>query len=274
MYPPLVKIGDGFQQGLTRVNIPSWVSRLARLGTDLLFPPKCIGCMQVGAIFCARCAQQVMAIPTSVCSRCGRMQPQAVTLCSLCQQEAEPSLTLTRAAAIYDEPLRAAIHALKYEGRAELAEPLSRYLVAIFQLPPWSELPHTIDACVPVPLHAQRLAERGYNQSALLTTRFAQRMDLSVEENYLTRTRETVSQVTLSADERHTNVAGAFTATPEVAGKRLLVIDDVTTTGATLTACANALKMAGATQIYGMALAMPRYIGSDSVPMFAKSLLN
>jgi ComF family protein len=153
---------------------------------------------------------------------------------------------------------------LKYEGRTELAEPLARYLVAIFQQPPWTELPHRLDACVPVPLHSKRLSERGYNQSALLTASFAQRVELPIKARYLTRTRETVSQVTLSADERRANVAGAFVADPEVAGKRLLVIDDVTTTGATLIACAYALKQAGVAAVYGMALATPWHADPDS----------
>jgi ComF family protein len=185
------------------------------------------------------------------------MQPAAVPLCTLCQQETDPPLTLTRAAALYTEPLRSAVHALKYEGQRELAEPLARYLVAIFQRPPWTELPFNFDGCIPVPLHPKRQQERGFNQAALLASSFSGRTKLPMQETWLTRNRETASQATLSAEERRQNITDAFTASPEVAGRRLLVIDDVTTTGATLTACAHALRKAGAMHVCGLALATP-----------------
>jgi ComF family protein len=186
------------------------------------------------------------------------MQPTAVPLCSLCQQEADPPLTLTRAAALYTEPLRSAIHALKYEGRMELGASLARYLVAIFQRPPWTELTFSFDGCIPVPLHPKREKERGYNQAALLASGFGEQINLPVRETWLVRSRETASQATLSAEERRLNIADAFIASPDVVGKRLLIIDDVTTTGATLTACAHALRKAGAEIICGLALATPR----------------
>lgn len=211
-------------------------------------------------LLCAHCAQNVEPVPVAICGQCGRLQPQAVALCTRCRQAPNPALTLARAAALYEEPLRTAIHALKYEGRPELAAPLSRYLVAVFGQTPWPNLATGIDACLPVPLHPERQGERGYNQSALLATAFAQAVGLPLCETYLSRTRKTASQVTLSANERLVNVAGAFTASPTVAGKRLLVIDDVTTTGATLTACAEALKGAGAVAVFGLALAMPRFL--------------
>ncbi|MBX3000411.1 MAG: hypothetical protein KF893_17945 [Caldilineaceae bacterium] len=118
------------------MNGSAWLAQLARLGADLLFPPQCSGCGRIGALFCPQCAQSVEGTPATVCSHCGRMQPAAVPLCTLCQQEIDPPLTLTRAAALYTEPLRSAVHALKYEGQRELAEPLARYLVASFRRPP------------------------------------------------------------------------------------------------------------------------------------------
>lgn len=243
------------------MNRATWLEALFRFGADLIFPPTCAGCGRVGAFLCAECAQQVEPTPPTICSHCGRMQFIAVPLCSLCARESEPPLTWARAAALHTHPLREAIHRFKYRNQPALAEPLSRYLVANFQQSPWTELPRPIDACVPVPLHPKRLAERGYNQAALLARSFAQRVNLPVAEGWLERSRATTSQATLSAEQRRINIAGAFVASSAVKDKHVLVIDDVTTTGATLTACAYALREAGATAVYGMALATPRLGG-------------
>ncbi|MBX3000412.1 MAG: ComF family protein [Caldilineaceae bacterium] len=107
-------------------------------------------------------------------------------------------------------------------------------------------------------MHPKRQQERGFNQAALLAFNFSERTKLPVRETWLTRSRETASQATLSAEERRQNIADAFLASSEVMGRRLLVIDDVTTTGATLTACAHALRKAGAMHVCGLALATPR----------------
>ncbi|MBI1299488.1 ComF family protein [bacterium] len=241
----------------TQLNRSTWLTVLFQFGANLIFPPTCAGCGRAGAALCDACAQAVEPAPSTICSHCGRMQFIAVPLCSLCAREDDPPLTWTRAAALHTHPLREAIHQFKYRNQPELAEPLSRYLVAIFQQPPWTEITHTIDGCVPVPLHPKRLAERGYNQAALLAASFAERVRLPVTEAWLSRNRETTSQATLTADQRRQNIAGAFSTSTAVKGKRILVIDDVTTTGATLTACAYALRGAGAAAVYGMALATP-----------------
>lgn len=244
------------------MNGRAWFGQFVRLAADLVFPPQCSGCRRIGPVFCPQCAQSVEPAPPTVCSHCGRVQPTAVPLCDLCQQESDPPLTLTRAAALYTEPLRSTIHAFKYEGRRELGEPLSHYLVAAFQRQPWTDLPFTFDGCIPVPLHAKRRKERGYNQAGLLAAGFSGRVSIPIRETWLARSRETASQATLSAEERRQNIADAFVASPEVAGKRLLVIDDVTTTGATLTACAQALRNAGADIVCGLALATPHLSGN------------
>lgn len=185
------------------------------------------------------------------------MQSMDSATCTLCLRIDNWTLTWVRAATLYTGPIQAAIHALKYNGEKELAYVLARYLTAAFQQPPWCNLEATIDFAIPVPLHAERLHERGYNQAALIAEAFGQRSQLSVETSILLRTRYSQSQVHLQFDERQANVKNAFEATQDLSGKRVLLIDDVYTTGATLNECAQALRNAGAIDVFGLTLAMP-----------------
>lgn len=231
--------------------------RIVHAGLNLLFPPVCVGCGRVGELFCASCSQNVEATPQRVCARCGTPQIAPTLHCARCARTGDLSLLVTRAAALHTSPLREAIHAFKYEDQPQLAPLLARYLVAVYAEPPWSELPQPVSAVVPVPLHAGRLAERGYNQSELLAAAFCRATGLLLQPAWLMRVRETRQQVGLGPDERKANVDGAFEATNEVAGHRLLLIDDVYTTGATLHACAVAALAAGAQCVYGLTLAQP-----------------
>ena len=167
---------------------------------------------------------------------------------------------MARAAALHTTPLREAIHALKYQDRPQLARLLGRYLVAAFQRDPWATLPYEIDAVVPAPLHADRLSERGFNQSELLAQVLCNATELTMQPTWLERTRSTRQQVGLNPRERKQNVDGAFTASTEVRGKTLLVIDDVYTTGATLEACAQAALDSGSDRVYALTLAVPVHI--------------
>lgn len=164
---------------------------------------------------------------------------------------------MIRVAALHVAPLSQAIYGLKYRGQTELAPILARYLFAILLDVPWAETYHTADAIVPVPLHSDRLHERGYNHAELLAQALGRQIALPVHCSWLTRERATRSQVGLTAVERHTNVAHAFVATSTVQSKRIIIVDDVYTTGATLNACATALYQAGATAVYGLTLACP-----------------
>lgn len=240
------------------------VQQLGERLIDLFFPPRCVGCTRAGFAFCPHCAQAVLPVIAPLCAHCGRPQPQPVDFCSGCRSGGRDAFTLLRVATLYGDPLRAAIHALKYNGQPELGPLLARYLIAATQQPPWTEIVPTLDGVIPVPLHDKRLAERGYNQSALLAGAFAERMGLRLTESWLRRERETRSQVGLNGAERRQNVAGAFRADPGVAGKRLLLVDDVFTTGTTLTECAQALRLAGAVAVYGLALSTPLPPSGDS----------
>lgn len=230
---------------------------LSGRGLDQLFPPTCVGCERAGYLLCPACAQAVESVGDHICAHCGRQQQQRTDRCSVCIKEEESPLTLMRAAALHTWPLREAIHALKYEGQPALADPLARYLCAVFSRPPWTDLHTEIDAVVPAPLHTQRKTERGYNQATLLARHLSRATGFPLQTGLLQRTEFTRPQVGLNAQERRANVADAFTASPLVHGKTLLLIDDVYTTGATMTACALAARKAGASAVYGLALALP-----------------
>jgi ComF family protein len=124
-------------------------------------------------------------------------------------------------------------------------------MIQTLQSQPWD-----IDLVCPVPLGAARLAERGYNQATLLARPIALSLCLPYASHAVARIKETQSQVGLNLERRHSNVAGAFLAKPEIAaGKVALIVDDVATSGATLEACAQALLEAGARQVYALTLA-------------------
>lgn len=219
---------------------------------DLLFPPQCAGCGQRGQLFCSGCLAAVERIRPPLCPQCGRPQPRA-QLCRLCR--ARPlSTDGIRSVAYFEGGLRQAIHRFKYGGVQALAGPLAELLVKYQADNSWPA-----DMIVPVPLHPERRAERGYNQAALLARALGAGLGLPATETALIRVRATAPQVKLDAGQRRSNVAGAFRARAEdVAGQRVLLIDDVCTTGATMDACAQALKAGGARTVWGLALARGR----------------
>ena len=154
-----------------------------------------------------------------------------------------------RAALRYQEPTSSLIHRFKYEGCFALAEPLARHLIAVW--PTWEQPP---DLIVPIPLHPRRRRRRGYNQSELLAAPLARALGLPMNPRALQRVRHTAPQVGLGPEERHANVRGAFAAA-DAGGRRVLLIDDVLTTGATMRAAAEALLAAGAASVSAYCLA-------------------
>jgi len=238
-------------------SLRSRVRTMLAAGVDLLFPPACATCGKGGNRICPSCAQLVTPVPDTICMQCGRVQATRRATCAQCQAAGPSPLHRVRAAALHTTPLREWIHLLKYEDRPDLAPDLARYLAAALALPDWDGVRQSIDAVVPVPLHAQRRRERGYNQSELLAAALCRRSGLALAPDLLERQKETRAQVGLGALERQANVAGAFAARPAAAGRHILLIDDVYTTGATLRACAQALHEAGATQVSALTLALP-----------------
>ncbi|KAA3647245.1 MAG: ComF family protein [Chloroflexi bacterium] len=156
-----------------------------------------------------------------------------------------------RSWAIFDGPLRKAIHQLKYKRDLALGEILALPLGQILQTEEWP-----IDLVLSVPLSQKRLASRGYNQANLLARPLALRLSLRYAPGALKRVRETATQIGLSPPERHRNVTNAFDADLRiVSNSNVLVVDDVITTGATMQACTQSLLDAGAKQVFAISVA-------------------
>jgi len=220
----------------------------------LFFPVRCVNCHQAGVLFCRECQRKVELVLPPLCPLCGSPSSFDNQLCFQCQQAA-PAIDGIRSVAVFEGPLRQAVHAFKYRGLRSLAAPLASLMVVYCRRDP---LP--ADVIVPVPLHRSRLRERGYNQAALLAQALGNEIGLPVRKDWLVRTRATPPQVGLDASERKMNVAGAFHCRDgdAVAGCRVLLVDDVCTTGATLESCSLALRQAGARSVWAFTLARAR----------------
>lgn len=225
-------------------------SRFSGRLLDLVFPTRCAGCGALGDLFCVACRGLVQPVPPPVCIRCGR-PVQHEGRCTACR-DASFEVAAIRAAAVYREPVSQAIHEFKYNGRKALSQPLGELLAAY-----WSGRRVSVDLVAAVPLHQRRLKERGFNQSHLLAETLCRTVGLPLlHEEVLRRERETQQQVHLGPEERRQNVSGAFAWNgPALAGARVLLIDDVATTGATLEACGEALHAAGAGRVWALTVA-------------------
>ena len=232
---------------------PQPAARVLTALLDLLFPPRCVGCGRSGVWLCASCQAAVPRLEPPLCPRCG----EPLSPGGRCPRGGQHPLRLEglRSAAWYDGPLRVAIHHHKYRGLRALTGPLAAILAEA-----WRRAPPPVDLLVPVPLHPRRVRERGFNQAALLARHLSRETGLRLDERSLCRARYTAPQVSLSAPERRANVEGAFVCQgTALAGRRVCLIDDLCTTGATLEACAAALRQAGAGAVWAFTLARPRW---------------
>lgn len=229
---------------------------------DVIYPPRCVVCQQVGAVVCADCLRSMRPLDAPICAHCGTTisgaDHPATVLCSDCVAgRGVAHLDGVRVATTYQGAARSALLALKFGSQRRVAARL-----AILMAAPYTSDIHTADIIIPVPLHASRRRERGYNQAELLARAFAERQGLSMRTDILARTRATTAQTRLPREERRRNVAGAFAlVAPEasrvIVGRHILLVDDVTTTGSTLDASAEPLRAAGAASIWGLAFAWP-----------------
>ncbi len=226
------------------------LAKLKGMALDLLFPQWCVGCGKGGDFICYSCRHSLPWIMPPLCPKCGKPQPSGV-LCPNCVGW-QADIDGIRSPFRFDGVIRQAVYQLKYKNIRALAVSLARLLNDYL-----STNPVPGEALVPVPLHQKRLRERGYNQSGLLAQELSKLTNLPVVNNCLIRQRYALPQVrTSTMDERWSNVADAFTCRDHMLqGKQVLLIDDVSTSGATLDACAVALKAVGATSVWGLVLA-------------------
>ena len=238
-----------------RQQLPATLSRVAgrvaSAAVDLLFPKRCVSCDREGDFLCQECREGLPRLEPPFCFLCSQPGRLIMKLCPRCW-ERPVEIDGIRAPYRMEGGIREAVHALKYQNVRAVAPTLGE-LLALFIV----ESGLSVDVLVPVPLHPRRERIRGYNQSLLLARETGKVVGLPVEEKALRRLRPTPSQArSASQEERRANVEGAFAAeTALVRDRKVLVIDDVCTTGATLEACAIALKQAGATSVWGLSLA-------------------
>lgn len=229
---------------------------------DFFYPPHCLVCEKMGAIIHPQCRAELPFILEPFCTYCGLPLAAPGSRCSstLClRPPAARSLTGVRSVFRHSKGAREGILKLKYKGVSSLTDWLVNELSAAterYQL-------ENVAGIVPVPLHPKRLTARGYNQAGLLAQGLAKRVNLPLYETNLLRSRETRSQVGLDRSGRAENVRGAFSwqGSP-LEGANLLLLDDVCTTGATLSECAKTLKLAGADSVWG--LTVTREVRQDS----------
>lgn len=227
--------------------MPLW--RRVRSGlVESIYPKTCAGCGMRGTWLCDACEQSVPRFESGICFRCGS---PAQSACPTCHQ-LDRSIQQARSAYPYVGWVSTAVRSFKYADEWSRAEHLAGLMV------PMLEVLGAFDAIVPVPLHAQKLRRRGYNQALLLATAIGLHLSVPVQP-VLIRTRDTVSQVTLGHDERLANLLGAFCLDPGWApmpNSRFLLVDDVRTTSATLNACARELVRTGPRRIAVATLAL------------------
>ncbi len=226
--------------------------RMAVAAVDLLFPKRCVGCGDEGSFLCQSCRDELPILEPPYCFLCARPERLVLGLCSRCRGR-PLEIEGIRSPYRMEGTVRSAVHALKYQGVRALAPTLGALLADYV-----SRNPMPVDALVPVPLFPRRERNRGYNQSVLLAQAMGEVIDVPVENSALRRLRQTPPQASsASEDERRSNVSGAFEAEAGlIQGRRIVVIDDVCTTGATLESCSIALRSAGAESVWGLTLAL------------------
>ncbi len=226
--------------------------RVARLALDIALPTLCISCREPvsGEGLCPACWAKLSFIAPPYCARLGIpfVYDPGPGLLSMEAIAAPPAYHRARAAVRYDDVAGTLVHALKYQDRTDLAPAMGRWMARA-----GAELLHDADTLIPVPLHWKRGWSRRYNQSAALANVIGRQSKIPVRADLLQRTRATHQQVGLSRAERARNMQGAFAVGDDqrasVAGRRLILVDDVLTSGATVDACARALLRAKAASV-------------------------
>src|ERR1700734_359564 len=238
-------------RGTFRAVRSAW-SHAARLALDIALPTLCVACREPvnGEGVCAKCWAKLSFIAPPFCPRLGIpfIYDPGPELLSMEAIANPPAYQRARAAVRYDDVARTLVHALKYQDRTDLAPAMGRWMARAGR-----ELLDQADALVPVPLHWRRGWSRRYNQSGALARVIERESGVNVAAEALRRIRPTEQQIGLSRPQRASNVQGAFKVAPDrqhlISGRRVVLIDDVLTSGATVDACARALLRAKASTV-------------------------
>jgi|TARA_B100001971_G_scaffold214877_1_gene255114 ComF family protein len=238
------------ESGPTPSRWRSALSRAVAETLDTLYPLTCLGGQSSGNAICAECRATMPRLRPPYCDVCAR--PGATGTCRWCRSKVP---AIDRIAAAYldidTSPIHDAITLLKFGNLRAVAPEMAELLTSFL-----NARSIAADVIVPVPSHPRRLRARGFNQAALIGVELGNRIDLSVAQDVLIRTRDARSQLlSPNREDRWLNVEGSFACGNELAGKRVMLVDDLVTTGATMSACATALKQAGVSTVVGLAVA-------------------
>jgi ComF family protein len=228
---------------LSLVQIPNSI-------VDFFFPSRCLGCGRWGDLICKDCFLDLPRIMPPLCSKCGKPESSG-GLCPGCWSS-QSVIDGIRSVFRFEGTIRKAIHHLKYYQLKTISKDLALVLYDYIKL---NKLNYEI--IVPVPLHRKRLRQRGYNQSSLIANELGKLCNTLVKTESLFRVKDGIPQTRTSrVQQRRKNVANAFVCSDQyIDNKNVMLIDDVCTSGATLEACATALKAAGAASIWGLTVA-------------------
>jgi len=227
-----------------------WLRDISSELIKFFFPARCIGCGKWGDFLCQRCVKKLPRISPPICLKCGKPETSG-SYCAACWGTTT-SIDGIRSVFHFEGVIRKAIHELKYYHLKAISACMTQFLYNFLQ-----ENPVPGDLIIPVPIHKNRIKQRGYNQSSLISAELGKLIGIPVVENCLVRARDTYPQVrSLNLDQRRKNVHNAFTCNSGTYdGKKVILIDDVCTSGATLEACAVALKKGGFESVWGVTIA-------------------
>jgi len=229
--------------------------------SEVIFPTQCLGCAEIlhpftGQMFCSVCNDKINFINGSMCSICGTTfsdSPAENHLCGDCLEK-RPYFSFARAVFSYEDIILNAIHHFKYNRNISIGEILASFM-ADFSFPDIDFTDYSL--MMPVPLHIKRLRERGFNQSLILARAIGEKQQIPVTFSLLKRHKFTLTQTSSNKKERKQNIKGAFEVSnkKEIAGKNIILVDDVYTTGATANECAKTLIKAGVQKVSVLTLA-------------------
>lgn len=224
------------------------MSKLKNFILELFFPSRCAVCNKIGSFFCESCRQKILFIKEQTCPKCNKIYSSG-KYCKRCRKE-QKLQGIIASTYFKDESAKKIIHELKYRGYFAVAPTLAEIITQNIKAEGIR-----FDLVAPAPISKKRLRQRGYNQSEEIAKRIVEISNKKLLVG-LKKIKETKPQVGLKKKDREKNLIGAFTYLgPDITGKRILLVDDVKTTGATLSACAAELKKAGAKEVWGVVFA-------------------